>query len=279
MALAELAAGYADQVRIGNAQRQLGGGQQGDRWGGRMAQLLRDDPRREPTPNFLAIASSLEPADKLVDVGGGAGRYGLPLALRCKGVINVEPSAGMREQFEATAREAGIKNMRVVPMDWLAADGVEGDVALVTHVTYFIEDIVSFIEKLNRTIRRRVIIDVHSVPPPNRMTPHYQLIRGSEWVPVPGHRELLPILWEMGILPEVRVVTPDLPNFVQPTRDAAIQRVLDSTWVRPDETERAKALLEAHFDELFTPVPGGFNVCYGLGAQELLITWETVTLT
>lgn len=58
-------------------------------------QLLRTDARRSLEPNLAIIASYIEPDDVIVDVGGGAGRYSLPLALRCREVINVDPSAGM----------------------------------------------------------------------------------------------------------------------------------------------------------------------------------------
>ncbi len=41
------------------------------------------------------IASYVRPDDVVVDVGGGAGRVCLPLALQCKEVLNIEPSPGM----------------------------------------------------------------------------------------------------------------------------------------------------------------------------------------
>jgi SAM-dependent methyltransferase len=39
----------------------------------------------------------------VVDVGGGAGRYSLPLASRCREVVNVDPSAAMGAAFAANA--------------------------------------------------------------------------------------------------------------------------------------------------------------------------------
>lgn len=68
--------------------------------------LLVSDPRRPLEPNLQALAAYLQPEDVLVDVGGGAGRYSLPLALRCREVIDVDPSAAMLAGFEASARRA-----------------------------------------------------------------------------------------------------------------------------------------------------------------------------
>src|SRR6476620_11370049 len=53
--------------------------------------LLTADPRRTPEGNLEVIASYVEPDDVIVDVGGGAGRFSLPLALRCHEVVNVDP--------------------------------------------------------------------------------------------------------------------------------------------------------------------------------------------
>src|SRR5215471_8150261 len=57
--------------------------------------LVKADPIRPLDPNLAVIASYIEADDVIIDVGGGAGRMSLPLALRCREVINVEPSATM----------------------------------------------------------------------------------------------------------------------------------------------------------------------------------------
>jgi hypothetical protein len=99
-----------------------------DRWGGSTAERARADPHRALDANLEALASYIEPEDVLLDVGGGAGRIGLPLALRCRELINVDPSAGMRRQFEAAASEAGIANARFVRAAWPTEDDLQADV-------------------------------------------------------------------------------------------------------------------------------------------------------
>src|SRR5713101_6868151 len=76
--------------------------------------LIKSDARRSLDPNLQLIADYIEADDVIVDVGGGAGRVSLPLALRCKEVINIDPSLSMGVGFAANAAQAGISNARFV---------------------------------------------------------------------------------------------------------------------------------------------------------------------
>ena len=79
--------------------------------------LLTADPRRPLDPNLEVLASYISPDDIIIDVGGGAGRVSLPLALRCRQVINVEPSSAMGAGFRTNAGQAGINNAHVIEGD------------------------------------------------------------------------------------------------------------------------------------------------------------------
>src|SRR5215216_6378476 len=141
-------------AQVAQAARIAGARPLADRWGGAMASRFRLDPRRPLDPVLEAVAAYLSPGDVLLDVGGGAGRVSLPLAGRCREVINVEPSPGMAAAFRDAAREAGIANARAVEADWLEA-GEAGDVAVASDVTYFVRDIVPFVKKLDAAARKR----------------------------------------------------------------------------------------------------------------------------
>ena len=123
---------YADQHdAVWEQWRRLFGPQPDDMWAGPAAAQFRFDPRRELDANLAALASYVEPRDVLVDVGGGAGRVSLPLALRCREVVTVEPSPAMAEEYAGSVRAAGITNARLLPVDWMEeAEGVAGDVAV-----------------------------------------------------------------------------------------------------------------------------------------------------
>jgi len=265
---------HDELVALREAQFERTRGPQPDSWGA-IAARFRADPRRELDPFLERLVSFLRPDDVLVDIGGGAGRNSLPMASRCREVINVEPSPGMLAEFRASAQEAGITNARAIQSGWMEAEGVEGEVLLAAHVAYFVPQIQPFIEKLESAARRRVIIDELTVPPPNQSAGFFRLVYGEDEIFVPGPDELLPVLEEMGIVPEV--IDIGLASARRPlaqTRDEAIKNELALGWVRPDDVERARSLFSDHFDELFVETPTGFARRIAEEVRELMITWE-----
>lgn len=140
---------YAALVDAATAQRtRLRGEEQpATRWNREVAQRLTWDPHRNLDENLEIIAAYVAPHGVLIDVGGGAGRLSLPLALRCREAIVVDVSQAMEEAFCACAATAGIPNARFVRSDWLAAEAIHGDIALAANVTYFVRDIVPFMRK------------------------------------------------------------------------------------------------------------------------------------
>ena len=259
-------------------QLRLFGPTPADIWTGQSAAQFRFDPHRELDPNLAAMASYVMPGDVVVDVGGGAGRVSLPLALRCREVLTVEPSAGMAAEYASLVQEAGITNARLLPVGWMDAEGIEGDVVLTCDVTYFVRNIAPFIEKMQASARRRVMITVWSEPPPNRGADLFRRVYGEPQAPMPGHRELLPVLWDIGILPDVRVLPAPTwwEDWRHPTREEAIESVLFGRWSRESERDRARRIFEEQFDDLFAPDDnGGYRVIWRTPMRELLITWET----
>ena len=244
---------------------------------------MKADPLRPLDPNLAVIASYIDADDVIIDVGGGAGRMSLPLALRCREVINVEPSPTMAIGFRTNADGAGISNTRIIEGEWPDADAPAGSVALVNHVTYMTREIVPFIKKLEQAGRRRVLITVNSVPGPSIQRVLYQLVHGEAEEVVPGHVELINVIWELGILPDIRVLPqPTVPFTPAASRDAAvagaISRFPGEQWgwwgLEPDLEQRLRSILEARFDELFTAGPEGFFPRYVAPGREILITWE-----
>ena len=167
--------------------------------------LLTVDARRALGPNLEIIASYVRPAPpptSTIDVGPG--RYSLPLALRYREVINVDPSPAMLAGFRASAEQGGVTNVRAVEADWLAVDPPRGTLALVNHVTYLTRDIVPFIQKLEAAASRRVLMTVNSPPPPSWNRELFRLVHDEAEAIVPGHVELMNVLWELGIEPDLR---------------------------------------------------------------------------
>jgi hypothetical protein len=249
-----------------------------DRWAG-LSEGARSDPRRPLDANLAALLEFVEPQDVLLDVGGGAGRISLPLALHCRELIVLDPSPAMRTQFEDAAQAAGIANARFIQATWPTETNLTADVVLTNDVTYSVRDIVPFVQALAAAARRRVMIGLWSVPTPMLGAEVYELIFGERVESPPGHRELLPVLWDLGILPDVSVLPmPMRQNFAwrpEPTREQMLDRAL---WVverlgRVD-LARAQDLIHEHFDELFVRDATGYRVRSPDTVRELLITWE-----
>ena len=245
--------------------------------------LLKVDPHRPLNKNLEIIASYIGPDDVVVDVGGGGGRISLPLALRCREVINVEPSAAMGAGFTANATRAGVANARVVEGDWLTIEPPLGTVALVNHVTYLTSEIVPFIEKLERAGQRRVLITVNSPPQPSQQRILYEQVHGEAEEIAPGHQELVNVLWEMNILPDVQVLPlPSIPLSPAATREAAIastvERFKNAQWsfwpLGADLDYRLRTILEERFEELFNSTADGFIPRWITRGHEILITWQ-----
>src|SRR5262249_28647231 len=147
-------------------------------------------------------------------------------------------------------------------------------------------EIVPFVKKLEHVGRRRVLITVNSVPGPSFQRVLYQLVHREAEEGVPGHVELANVLWELGVLPDIRVLPhPTMPFAPAPSRDAAIAgaiaRFPGEQWgwwnLGSDLEARLRSILEARFDELFAAGPEGFAPRYITPGREILITWQPAT--
>lgn len=248
-----------------------------DPWTGRLARLFRFDPHRPLEPNLEVIAGYLRPSDVLVDVGGGAGRVSLPLALRSREAIVVDPSPGMGAEFDACRSEARITNARRIQSNWMEVDGVEGDVVFSADVAYFVRDIVPLVEKLQAAARRRVMITLWSVSPPNSEAVLYELLYGEPMAPFPGFRQLMAVLWDMGILPDL-LALPDTPwweTSLPSTKNEAVRDALESGWVVEKDMGAARETISRNFDLLFDFDGVSYRPRWRQTSRELLITWAT----
>ena len=262
---------------VDEQQLRLFGPRPADIWTGQSAAQFRFDPHRDLDPNLAVLASYVGPDDVLVDVGGGAGRLSLPLSLRCREVLTVEPSAGMAAEYAGSREAAGIANAHIVPSGWMEAVGIEGEVVLTSDVTYFVRDVIQFVQKMHEAARRRVIVQVWSEPPPNRGANLFRRVYGEPLAPVPGHRELLPVLWDMGILPDVCVL-PDptwWEDWHYSSREEALDSVIFGRWSQEGAQESARSIFDEQFDELFAPDGHGYRAIWRQPMRDLLITWET----
>ena len=246
----------------------------GDPWGG-MAELFRLDPLRDLGGNLGVLASYVQPDDRLIDVGGGAGRVSLALAARVGSVELVEPSEGMRDQFLAARDEAGITNAEAT-RDWWMESPASGDVVTLSDVTYFVRDIAPFIAKLHNSAARRVMITVWRPTPGDLHSGLRQVLYGESPPRLPGLPELAAVLWELELLPDIRPL-PELPWWMpEAAGGLSTEQAIEFAMAQLDDTGAdARRLVASNLEQLYDRDPAGLTPRWLKPVREVLLTWET----
>ena len=150
------------------------------------------DPER-----FLdLVVAHVTPESTVLDVGAGVGRYALPLAKLARQVVAVEPSRGMWGFLESDAAEQGLTNIRVVPRSWEEADVEPCDVALCSHVAYFVAHIQPFVEKLQQHTKAYCFIAIRTTQQDELLWELWREVHGEERSPEPGFMDLYNVLYQ-----------------------------------------------------------------------------------
>jgi SAM-dependent methyltransferase len=245
-----------------------------DRWEP-FSSFFKADPRRTDDMEVNRLAQEVTAATTLLDVGAGAGRFALPLALRCKQVTAVEPSPSMGETLRHLAAEVGIDNVTLVASPWDEAEVEPADVVLSAHVIYSIEDIGPFVMKLAAHARQQVCMPTFMRPPRARYAPFWPWVHGEDKQELPGAAELMQVLWELGIYPNLEMYAP-IP--FRPFKDW--QRALDTLrprlFVTPDTEHDAR--LQQAMRELLTATPEGYVIKDAQPGRLALISWRPVSM-
>jgi SAM-dependent methyltransferase len=233
--------------------------------------LFKANPHRVDDVEVNRLLQEINPSTTVLDVGGGAGRFALPLALRCQHVTVVEPSPSMRESLQQTAAEAGIDNITVAAKRWDEAEVDPTDVVISAHVVYMIEDIQAFVVKLVDHAREQVLMPTYIRPPMSRYAPFWRWVHGEDRVDLPGAAEFIPVLWEMGIYPNVEMFEPE-PFRALKDWQTALQTLRQRLHVTPDTDADTRLLRAMH--ELLVETPDGYAM-RGIGPGRLaLISWQ-----
>lgn len=242
-----------------------------DYWGGGIAAHFRDHPMREDDPVLNRLVRWVDAESTVLDVGGGAGRFALPLARRCREVTVVEPSAAMVEQLKEGAAEAGIENIKIVPENWETANVAPANLVLCAHVVYGIDDIEPFLRKLAESAKGRVVIVGHTVSPISMVGPFWKAVHGEERIDLPALPELVPVIWEMGVFPDIEMVEAGRPR-TAPNREMAEMWLRRMTWVVPGSEKNAA--LQKAIDGAYDEEQGAY-VLRNQRSMQGIVTWVT----
>ncbi len=198
---------------------------------------FRADPRRTDEPLLRDLLELAEPDETWLDIGAGAGRYALPLALAVREVVAVEPSPGMAAALRDGMHEHGIANIRIVEGGWPPDEPTTGatiaapptaDVAMIAHLGYDIERLGPFLHAMEAAAGRCAAILMERQPS-SVADPFWPIVHGEERVPLPALREFLVVLMALGRTVEVRMH--ERPPRAYATAEEAISFLRRQLWI------------------------------------------------
>lgn len=237
---------------------------------------FRAEPRRRDDPGLDALLALARPGDRWLDVGAGAGRYALPLALAVGAsgeVVAVDPSPGMLAALREGMTEHGIGNVRVVEGRWPdelppEVRGVRVDASLVANVGYDIEAIGPFLDALEAATDRLCVAVMAERAPSSAVDALWPAIVGEPRLPLPALAEFEALLLARGRLFDVTLVERSAPAFAG--MDDVVAFVRRQLWVRPgsDRDARLQTALPAHLESR----DGGY-VLPGAPRRSGIVAW------
>ena len=241
-----------------------------DFWEG-MAQNFKDDPFRKGDPVIDMLEQEFAECRTLVDIGGGAGRLALPLSLSREAVTVVDSSKSMLLELQDSCEEAKIENVSSVFGLWEDAviDIHEG--ALCSHVTYGIENIGKFLENVNQYASQRVVIIAFMKSPQAHLESLWREVHEEERVHLPGVPELMDVLWQLGIAPELNIIEHLGPHIYGSEKDAISdlrRRLYVNQGTRKDE------ILRRVLKSDLKPTEQGMELANSDGRISCLISWN-----
>jgi SAM-dependent methyltransferase len=226
--------------------------------------LFRADPRRTDEPVLDLLRALVEPGDTWLDIGAGAGRYALPIALLAREVIALDPSSGMLSALRDQMTEFSISNIRPIEGRW-PPDGAlnaklgplpAADVGLIAHVGYDVEAIGPFVDGMESAARRLCVAVLMERQPASVADPFWPRVHGESRVPLPALPDFLDLLRERGREPAVTVVEREPRTFESRTELAGFLR--RQLWIA-DGGEKERRY-RAALDELVVERDGGVGI-------------------
>lgn len=243
---------------------------QGDFWKS-LASYFTSDPHRTDDHLVDRLAQEVDSTKTVMDVGGGAGRLALPLALHSRHVTVVEPSESMVAALRESASEAGIENVSVTEETWEEAKVEPADVILCAHVVYGVVDIATFINKLNEHAREKVLLLAYTDAPISRFSGFWHPVHGEERITLPGLPEIVSVLWDMEIYPDIEMLeATDLRTFED--REQALEQLQSRIYVTPGSEKDSR--LQAAMEDLLEKTDSGFVIKGASPSRLGLISWR-----
>jgi CTP:molybdopterin cytidylyltransferase MocA len=258
--VAELA--WADRVRRNREQvDRLREAPDGADFYASVSSIFRDDPDRTGDPVLDALRAHARSDDTWLDIGGGAGRYALPLARNVRHVIALDPSRSMLGALRGGLTEHAIDNVEVIEGRWpeLAQDDealareLPVDVALIAHVGYDVEAIGPFLDAMEAAARRECVAILMERSPATLAEAFWPPIHGERRISLPALPAFVDLLRARGREPSVDMVETSRRRWAG--RQEVELFVRRQTWVAPGSVKDGR--MQELLDEWLVEAPDG----------------------
>ncbi len=240
-----------------------------------VSRLFIADPRRTDDAVLDHLLTIARPGETWLDIGAGAGRYALPLALRVREVIALDPSPGMLAALREQGVEHGIANVRVIegrwPPDPAFGPSPAADVALIANLGYDVEAIGAFLDAMEVAAARLCVAILADRQPSAPAHAFWPPVHGERRAELPALDAFQDLLRTRGRDPrEIRVPRP-VRGF--PTREELARWLRSQLFV--DEGSAKDAALERELGALMVTNPdGSFAVATSVPISTGIVTWE-----
>lgn len=223
-------------------------------------------------PDLLdRVLSEVDGNSTVLDVGGGAGRFAVPIANNVDHVTVVEPSSAMIQALRNRISDEKVQNISVVEDDWLSANTGTYDLVLSTFVLHETDSVEQFIRKLENSAANTVMILEHEQSPYMLLAGLWKIVHGTSMLATPGANELSSVLSSLGIKFEFEWLPP-LPQPALKTHDEAVELIRQMLLVPADSLEHER--LKTACDEWVEETPSGYSVRGATPSRRAVFTWH-----
>lgn len=211
-----------------------------------------------PDPFLEKLLAHVDGRSMVLDVGAGVGRHAVPLARVVRRVIVVEPSPSMASHLRQWAQEEGLANIEVIEADWPEVDVPVCDIVVCSHVLYPVLDVEPFVRKLDESARRYCFLQLHQEQMALESLELWERFHGEPRARQPTFRDALPVLWQMGLRPNLEM-TAMAQSWSWESMDEAARNFREHLAIPEDEATEARlremlaAALEAREGRLHLP--------------------------